>query len=494
MKEQQEKYNLPEGWINVSLGDILILEYGKSLPKNSRQDGKYPIFGSNGIIGYHNDFLVKGPVIIIGRKGSVGSVHISNENCWPIDTTYYIKPAPSLNFKFIFFILKFLNLSKLDKSTTIPGLNRDNVYEQIIELPSLNEQNRITLKLEELFSSLEKSQQQLRATIDQIDAYKQLVLQNAFLGTNSSFVKKLEEILVFIGSGITPKGGKKVYKDSGIIFIRSQNVHRNKLDINDAAYITLSTHEKMKRTHVKPFDVLLNITGASIGRCAFVPESFKEANVNQHVCILRPDPQKVYYKYLSLYLNSPKAQDIIMSVQTGATRQGLNYSQIRELPIPLPNISTQKDIVKYIEQKISICDKLYESVTSSLLKADNLRQSMLVKSFKGKLVDNDLNSENLKLYIERIQKEKETYVNQLKEEKNSTPKIKAMPDTPKNILQILNERKESVSASELWSLSDKKDDIDGFYAELKKNIDEGLVIEEKPRKGKVAFLKLADKK
>jgi type I restriction enzyme S subunit len=249
MKEQQEKYNLPEGWINVSLGDILILEYGKSLHKNSRQDGKCPIFGSNGIIGYHNDFLVEGPVIIIGRKGSVGSVHISNENCWPIDTTYYIKPTPSLSFKFLFFILKFLNLSKLDKSTTIPGLNRDNVYEQIIGLPSLNEQNRIILKLEELFSSLEKSQQQLRATLNQIETYKQLILQNIFIEANSSFVKKLEEILVFIGSGITPKGGKRVYKDSGIIFIRSQNVHRNKLDIDDVAYITPTTHEKMKRTH-----------------------------------------------------------------------------------------------------------------------------------------------------------------------------------------------------------------------------------------------------
>lgn len=88
---------MPGGWINVSLGDILILEYGKSLPKNSRQDGKYPIFGSNGIIGYHNDFLVEGPVIIIGRKGSVGLVHISKENCWPIDTTYFIKTFPSLN-------------------------------------------------------------------------------------------------------------------------------------------------------------------------------------------------------------------------------------------------------------------------------------------------------------------------------------------------------------------------------------------------------------
>src|SRR5690606_33415897 len=182
MKEQQEKYNLPEGWINVSLVDILILEYGKSLPKNSRQDGNYPIFGSNGIIGYHNDFSVNGPVIIIGRKGSVGSVHLSNENCWPIDTTYFVKPTHSLNFKFVFFLLESLNLSQLDKSTTIPGLNRDNIYEQIVGLPPLNEQNRIVLKLEEVLSGLEKSKEQLEIALKQLSFYKQSILKKAFEG------------------------------------------------------------------------------------------------------------------------------------------------------------------------------------------------------------------------------------------------------------------------------------------------------------------------
>lgn len=182
MKEQQEKYTLPPSWINASLGDILTLEYGKSLPKDSRKDGKYPIFGSNGIIGYHNDFLVEGPTIIIGRKGSVGSIHISNENCWPIDTTYFIKLIPSLNLKFIFYRLKYLNLSQLDKSTTIPGLNRESVYNETITLPHIEEQQAIVLQIDSLFSKLEEAEKALQKATKGLKIYKQVLLKYAFEG------------------------------------------------------------------------------------------------------------------------------------------------------------------------------------------------------------------------------------------------------------------------------------------------------------------------
>jgi type I restriction enzyme S subunit len=124
-------HKLPDGWISATIGDILNLEYGRSLPNKQRKsDGKYPVYGSNGIVGYHNDFLVKGPVIIIGRKGSVGTVHIEKGECWPIDTTYYINALDSINTNFIFYLLRSLNLNRLDSSTAIPGINRNNIYEK----------------------------------------------------------------------------------------------------------------------------------------------------------------------------------------------------------------------------------------------------------------------------------------------------------------------------------------------------------------------------
>ena len=100
---------LPGNWISCRLGDLLAFEYGKSLTKSARSgNGEYPVFGSSGVVGLHDAYLVEGPVIIVGRKGAAGSVSYSEANCWPIDTTYYIRSGQFLNSKFVYFIFKKL--------------------------------------------------------------------------------------------------------------------------------------------------------------------------------------------------------------------------------------------------------------------------------------------------------------------------------------------------------------------------------------------------
>ncbi len=197
---------------------------------------------------------------------------------------------------------------------------------------------------------------------------------------------KLGEVLKFIGSGVTPRGGRNVYKNSGIMFIRSQNVYPNKLVLDDVAYITKEVDEKMNRSRVNPNDVLLNITGASIGRSTFIPNKFISANVNQHVCILRTDQNKVRSKYLSFYLNSPFAQGYINRIQIGATRQTLNYSQIKMFLFPICKIEHQLKVIKEIEKRFSEADNLEKTIDESLAKAETLRQSILKQAFEGRLV------------------------------------------------------------------------------------------------------------
>jgi type I restriction enzyme S subunit len=157
MNNNYTKY-LPKGWIEVSLGEIITLEYGKSLTASQRKNGSCKVWGSNGIVGTHNDFLIEGPVIIVGRKGSVGAIHYAYENCWPIDTTYYINSIHSISSQFVYYLLKYIKLLDLDTSTTIPGLNRESVYTQKVLLPPLNEQYRIVEKIEELFSEIEHTE------------------------------------------------------------------------------------------------------------------------------------------------------------------------------------------------------------------------------------------------------------------------------------------------------------------------------------------------
>jgi len=139
---------IPKGWEIVRLGDVCSFEYGKALKAELRHnDGSFPVVGSNGCVGFHNECLVKGPGIVIGRKGAVGEVTFVSKNFWPIDTTYFLKLSRDLLLLYFFFLLKYLRLSRFDKSTAIPGLNRNDAYGQVIPLPPLPEQHRIVAKI-----------------------------------------------------------------------------------------------------------------------------------------------------------------------------------------------------------------------------------------------------------------------------------------------------------------------------------------------------------
>lgn len=168
---------------------------------------------------------------------------------------------------------------------------------------------------------------------------------------------KLREISKKIGSGVTPRGGSESYQSHGIPLIRSQNVLRGRLDISDVAFIDRATHSKMHSSVVRPSDVLLNITGASIGRSCVVPDTVQDANVNQHVCIIRlhegNDPD-----YISYFLNSYLGRKQIWSFQGGGSREGLNFEQVGGIKLPLPSENEQRKIAEILRTWDEAIEKL----------------------------------------------------------------------------------------------------------------------------------------
>ena len=175
---------------------------------------------------------------------------------------------------------------------------------------------------------------------------------------------KLGELAVKVGSGSTPKGGNAVYTTSGHCFVRSQNVGMGHLILNDIAYIDESTHQKQKSTELRTNDVLLNITGASIGRTALATEEINGGNVNQHVCIIRTNGN-VEPSYICDYIQTSKIQKYIQSLQTGGSREGLNFEQIRSFPINIPTVEEQVKIAKLlslINERIATQSKLIEDL------------------------------------------------------------------------------------------------------------------------------------
>jgi type I restriction enzyme S subunit len=274
--------------------------------------------------------------------------------------------------------------------------------------------------------------------------------EEPFALPNGWLFVRLGDIANRIGSGSTPRGGKNAYVRSGIPFLRSQNIWNNGLELQDVAYINQRTHQKMSNTAVLPYDILLNITGASLGRCTVYPEGLGESNVSQHVTIIRQTDKRTK-SYLHLCILSPYTQALVWGRQVGMAREGLSKKILELFEIPLPPLEEQKRIVAKVDQLMALCNelearqqkqqqgrvRLNNSALDALLTAREpdefadhwqristnfdllydhpetiakLRAAILQLAVQGKLVPQDPNDEPASVLLERIKAEKERLV------------------------------------------------------------------------------------
>ncbi|MBB4122969.1 restriction endonuclease subunit S [Martelella radicis] len=164
---------VPEGWRRSKLGDLIQLEYGKALAAAERREGDVPVFGSSGIVGYHDKAAAAGPSIVISRKGSLGGVFYVESGFWPIDTTYFVAQRENSNWRWLTYLLKFASLERLNEATGVPGLNRDKTAKEEVFVPPLHEQRRIA----EILSSVDEAIAATRAVIEQTRKVKQGMLE-----------------------------------------------------------------------------------------------------------------------------------------------------------------------------------------------------------------------------------------------------------------------------------------------------------------------------
>lgn len=189
-------------------------------------------------------------------------------------------------------------------------------------------------------------------------------------------------------SGVTPKGGSDVYQKEGIMLIRSQNVYSYGFKLDDIAYISEEINSRMLGSQLQTFDVLLNITGASIGRSTFVPENHPLSNVNQHVCAIRLKNTSLEKAiYLSSFLNSVYGQNQIQQNNAGSNREGINYNQIRAILIPWFKRDEEFESFKNI---ISKTNEKIESLNISLSKLQSLKTGLMQDLLSGKVRVNHL--------------------------------------------------------------------------------------------------------
>lgn len=192
------------------------------------------------------------------------------------------------------------------------------------------------------------------------------------------------------------------------MLIRSQNVHNGGLRLDDVAHFARSLFEK-RSSHILPNDMLLNITGASIGRCAIVPGAFGDADVNQHVLIMRPI-DKAINRFLHAAIISPVVQMAIMADQVGATKEGLSAAKAANLLAPIPPLAEQRRIVERAEELSALIEE-YGRLEDAREELDavlpgRLRKSVLQMAVQGKLVPQNPVDEPASVLLERIREQR----------------------------------------------------------------------------------------
>jgi type I restriction enzyme, S subunit len=394
--------NLPKGWEIKKLGELCQFTQGIQIDVNKQKKEKFkdsvrflriidftqqdepPRF-----INHPGDkYYLKKNEIAMVRYGTVGFVCTNKEGVIA-NNLFKIIPNEKVDPKYLInFFKSLLFLSKLEtKGATMQALSFGLIKPIQIPFPPLETQQRIVTKIEELFSELDKGVEELKKSQEQLKTYRQSVLKWAFeISKGHSVFKKLYEITSKIGSGSTPKGGGESYHDSGIPLIRSLNIHFNYIKFEGLAYLNEEQANKLKNVIVNEGDVLLNITGASIGRVNIAPKEFHNGRVNQHVSIIRAKDNVFTSKYLKYFLQTSRMQNWITNANYGVTRQALTKGMLENLEIPLPPIEEQHQIVQEIEIRLSVADKLEEQIKTSLQQAEALRQSILKKAFSGELV------------------------------------------------------------------------------------------------------------
>lgn len=393
----------PKGWKWVKLGDVLTVSSGKGLKINSLKGGKYSVYGGNGLNGFHSEYFLEHPKLIIGRVGvKCGVTHITKPKSWVTDNALIVEPkADAFDIRFLKFKLTYENLNKLSVSTAQPVISGSKIYAYEVLLPPKSTQEQIVSKIEELFSELDKGIEELKTAQQQLKVYRQAVLKWAFEGrlTNQDVQEgeipkgwKWVEIQNLVENNkhalkAGPFGSslkKEFYVPEGYkIYGQEQVISDNPYYGN--YFISKQKYQELYTNRVKAGDILISLVG-TVGKVLILPNNCMEGIINPRLIKISLDQAKYLPRFFKYYFESSAVKTHYSSKAQGTTMDVLNLSIIKTISFPLCSIQEQKQIIQEIDSRLSICDKIEETIAYSLKPSDVLKQSILKRAFIGELL------------------------------------------------------------------------------------------------------------
>ena len=356
--------------------DILTIVNGKNQKDVVSPDGQYPIYGSGGVIGYATSYLCEAGTTIIGRKGTINNPIFVDKKFWNVDTAFGISPGKELIPKFLYYFCCSFNFTELDKSTTIPSLAKRDLLQIKMPVPSIEEQERIVSKIEELFSRLDASVTELQTAKEKLKVYRQAVLNDVF-GNTQNFVS--------FGSITDSRLGKMLDKEKNVgtpqRYLRNINVRWFNFDLSDLLEMRIEQNEFDKYS-IRYGDLVI-CEGGEPGRCAVWDknESIFYQKALHRVRFTNGSNAKFYMYYLWFAAQT----GLLNRYFTGTGIKHLTGQSLNKIPVPNFDKPSQDRAVSEIEFRLSVCNQIEETIDVSLHQAEALRQSILKQAFEGNL-------------------------------------------------------------------------------------------------------------
>ncbi|WP_205764428.1 restriction endonuclease subunit S [Arenibacter sp. 6A1] len=336
-------------------------------------------------------FINKGDILVARMPDPLGRCCIfpfeGDEKFVTAVDVCILRPSEEKNATYLAYMINSpFNRSEIERQstgTTRKRITRKRLGNLNIPLPPLAIQQRIAGILDAAAALRDKTAQLLT----EYDVLAQSIFLEMFgdpvTNPKGWSVFKLKNVTSKIGSGATPRGGKEAYKEEGISLIRSLNIHDNFFKMKNLAFIDDKQADKLKNVTIDENDVLINITGASVARCAIVPAEILPARVNQHVSILRTKREKLNPIFLTHLLISPNCKVKLLGVGTsnGATREAITKEQLENFEIPAPPINLQNQFA----EKIALIEQQKALAKQELKESEDLFNCLLQKAFKGEL-------------------------------------------------------------------------------------------------------------
>jgi len=359
---------------------LVNINYGKGLAAKVRDEkGKVPVYGSNGIIGYHSESITKSPVIIIGRKGSVGAVNFSSTSCWPIDTSFFIDEYPdNLDPKWLYYCLTSLEFG-IHAQGPKPGIKRDLLYQTEIPVPPLGEQRRIVARIEELTRRAEEARRFRQEAIKGIERSLAATVDALFHERDNDWTEAtVKQLCGKPQYGYTASASNE---QIGPRFLRITDIQNGQVDWDSVPYCPCDEPEKCR---LSDGDIVFARTGATTGK-SYLVRNPPEAVFASYLIRIRPC-EHVLPEYIWWYFQSSSYWAAVYSGIDDGNRPSMNGSKLGALRIPFPKSKKmQRQIVSRLETLDGKIAELRELQITSEAELSAFQSALLAKAFRGEL-------------------------------------------------------------------------------------------------------------